>query len=610
MHMLLYRLAGILVIVFLMIERGVRQRMQRVADSKIANVMKMRSGFVSGLLVCMLIFFLFNSVAVAGWRIDGARFVQSVHSDTSCVDCHSDIEDLDRHPDPGHVKKKMVDFFDAQSCLECHEDVQGEIEDDAEHGGEPVEDVQQFLNCIACHDPHYEGAPENILTNEAMPYSGDDEDCMTCHQAVSAEDPDAAIKNREFCFACHVIDKQMPDSVPVMDPSLYDQSPHATLDCLTCHPQAAQYEHHLQSVTDCGQCHARHEASVAHDAHSNVACQACHLESVVPVRDAKTHAVLWERAALPGTVTMLHNYIQPDGQGCARCHYDNNPVGAAAMVLPPKSVLCMPCHAATLTAGDTTTLVSLAVFAIGMLGFVALWFSGSFTGSAGTHVVTNALQALAKTFAVLFSPKIGCILKTLWYDVLLQRRLYQRSPQRWAIHALIFWPFAIRFIWGIAALVLTTGLKDIPIAWVLIDKNHPATALVFDLTGLCLVVGIILAMIRGSEADKTRAPGLPAQDRLALILIGAIALVGFVIEGMRIAMTGVQGPAAFAFIGYGISKLFSGMRGLTEAYGYLWYLHAVLTGAFVAYLPFSRMMHIIMSPVVMAMNAATEKEHH
>ena len=52
------------------------------------------------------------------------------------------------------------------------------------------------------------------------------------------------------------------------------------------------------------------------------------------------------------------------------------------------------------------------------------------------------------------------------------------------------------------------------------------------------------------------------------------------------------------------------MDNLSDIYGYCWYIHAILTGAFVAYLPFSKMMHIIMSPVVMAMNAVNQKDHH
>jgi hypothetical protein len=38
----------------------------------------------------------------------------------------------------------------------------------------------------------------------------------------------------------------------------------------------------------------------------------------------------------------------------------------------------------------------------------------------------------------------------------------------------------------------------------------------------------------------------------------------------------------------------------------VWYLHAVLTGAFIVYLPFSRMLHMVMAPLVLAMNAANK----
>ena len=70
------------------------------------------------------------------------------------------------------------------------------------------------------------------------------------------------------------------------------------------------------------------------------------------------------------------------------------------------------------------------------------------------------------------------------------------------------------------------------------------------------------------------------------------------------AMTGSPDGAAYAFIGDAISRLLAGFE-LTGIYGYIWYLHAVLTGAFIAYLPFSRMLHMIMAPVVLAVNAAT-----
>ena len=96
---------------------------------------------------------------------------------------------------------------------------------------------------------------------------------------------------------------------------------------------------------------------------------------------------------------------------------------------------------------------------------------------------------------------------------------------------------------------------------------------------------------------------MPKIDWPAYSLLGGIIVVGFILEGMRIAMTGTQGGVSYAFLGYAVSRIFAGVS-LTSIYGYVWYLHAILSGAFVAYLPFSRMLHMIMAPVSLALRAA------
>jgi nitrate reductase gamma subunit len=77
---------------------------------------------------------------------------------------------------------------------------------------------------------------------------------------------------------------------------------------------------------------------------------------------------------------------------------------------------------------------------------------------------------------------------------------------------------------------------------------------------------------------------------------------------MRISMTGSLGGAPYAFIGYAVSRLLHGYW-VTEAYGYVWYAHALLTGAFIVYLPFSRMFHMIMAPVWFAVRSMSEPDH-
>jgi len=102
---------------------------------------------------------------------------------------------------------------------------------------------------------------------------------------------------------------------------------------------------------------------------------------------------------------------------------------------------------------------------------------------------------------------------------------------------------------------------------------------------------------------------MPRPDWLGPVLLLAVVLAGFVVEGVRIAMTGFPGGSEYAFVGYGIAWLFN-LTGLAEIYGYLWYAHAALTGAFWICLPFTGMRHMIMAPVSIALSESREAHAH
>jgi nitrate reductase gamma subunit len=140
----------------------------------------------------------------------------------------------------------------------------------------------------------------------------------------------------------------------------------------------------------------------------------------------------------------------------------------------------------------------------------------------------------------------------------------------------------------------------------MLDKNNPLTAFLFDLSGILVLVGVAGMIIRRYQLKSSGSPpGLPAADWPAYALLGSIMIVGYGLEGMRMAMTGSPAGASWAFVGDAVGRMLTGLE-LTNIYGYVWYLHAILTGAFVVYLPFSRMFHMIMAPVVLAINAATD----
>jgi nitrate reductase gamma subunit len=566
-----------------------------------------------------------GSYAHANWLVDEARWHVSAHGPIMCLDCHGDIGKEELHPDPTNVNRRVGSFFREEQCTGCHDSVLSELEAER-HGGQPLKADQDYLRCRNCHEPHYQlritdPAPFDPSkpptgqcgscheTRDRLPgLSAADEACMACHRWRDMKAPGAVQQSKALCLACHgpnlpAVGVGRAGGLPMLDMGPEGFRPHTAVACLTCHPEAARYGHSRQAPGDCRRCHVRHDEAVAHDAHLSVACEACHLKQVLPRKDKKNGLIDWVRQA--GNPSRLHDMTLTDDEGsCRRCHHSVNAVGAAAMIVPAKGILCMPCHAATFSAADTTTMLALIVFALGLAGSLSYWFSGTLPGAIAESPFRKGIWIARETTKCIFSTNIFCITKNIVLDGLLQLRFYRQSPSRWLIHGLMVWPFFLRFLWGIAALMASLWAPGRDWPWAMLDKNNALHGMFFDVTGLMIIVGAVVAILRNRSSPSAKLPTMPRHDRLASGLLGGIVLVGFALEGMRIAMTGYPSGSSYAFVGDAISRFFFGVSGLEDIYGYVWYLHAVLTGVFVAYLPFSRMFHIVLVPVLLALNAA------
>ena len=568
----------------------------------------------------------------ASWLIDLEKFHTSAHGQTSCQDCHENITEQDLHPNPANVNKNLGYFFSVDSCLSCHDNIMDDLNENL-HGTKSIEDPKKYEDCLKCHNPHYQlGLGENQgrfdpsksrseqcgacheTRTSLPPPSDEDKACLACHSAIDPQNAQAKDQISRFCFHCHSLgetqaQKMTDKMVSLINPSEYRSVPHAGIACTVCHLDADQFKHANQKRKNCRQCHLPHDEKVAHDSHMGVACEACHLAGVKAVRDPESKLVLWAREHRPGKSSRIHEMILGDDEtSCLRCHFKDNQVGAASMILPAKSIICMPCHTATFSVNDTTTILALIVFLVGIVMVFSYWLSGAIPGKSYSGPIGKLFNLLWNGIRTLFSRKIFLVIKAMIMDVLLQRRLFKQSGVRWLIHNLIFLPFVFRFFWGLIALITSLWAPECTVTWPMLDKNNPVTAFLFDVTGAMVLLGATLAFIRGLLKRSYKPPGLPGQDRLALSLIGGIVVIGFILEGMRIAMTGSPAGACYAFIGCAVSTLFSDSTSLTQSYGYVWYVHAILTGIFVAYLPFSRMFHIIMGPIALAMNAISEHE--
>ena len=551
--------------------------------------------------------------ASASWQMDPRRFHVSAHGQLSCLECHQAVAQAKAHPDPARVNLDRKAEFKPQRCYECHDGIAQGLKE-GRHGRRTVQDSARYGYCLRCHDPHatyakgadqpgqfVAGLPRSAQCGacheqrKQLPAPADDiKQCLACHAAGG----DAA--QAQVCLGCHGEKSGQAVKWPTLAKASLGQGPHADLACLTCHQKADRFPHNKQELTSCLGCHTpHHEKDAGGDLHWGVDCAGCHMDGMAASRDAASGRVSATPLAGQGP-SPVHRLLPTSGEeSCRRCHQAGNQVGAAAMVLPAKSIMCMPCHTATLSVGDTTTMVALAIFILGVLGALTVWLGGQGGGAALGAAVKNV-----------FSPRLGAMAQAFILDGIFQRRLWRLSPARGLIHALIFWPFVLRFTWGIIALALNLIWPECPVGQALVRKNHPATALFFDLTGLMVVAGVLAALGRRlANRGKPSLPGLPGPDWPALILLAGIVVMGFVLEAARIAMTQSPPGAEYAFMGYILSRVLGAGQGLTSIYGYLWYIHAILTGAFVAYLPFSRMFHIIVAPLALAIRAGEQAQH-
>lgn len=421
-------------------------------------------------------------------------------------------------------------------------------------------------------------------------------------------------------------------SLPV-DSNKYNSSVHAQLSCLECHSDIVKDSNHpsveeisrsldffdneqcigchgqvpgnsgsdehedlkkiKKAASDpCISCHTRHHEKVAHDAHIDIPCVSCHMENVKPLRVMEGNRQIWAYEVDKKGEYDPHRMISEKDEICLRCHFKDNNLGASDHAPPAKSIICMPCHAATLSAGDVPSIAALIIFVTGISCIMVTWMS--------------AVRRDRKRNKVSFSDLINS-LRDLILDGLFQKRLLKISLKRWAIHAMIFFPFIFRFLFGIAALVLSLCRPDWELTWSILDKNSPVTGFLYDLSGLFILAGgCFMIMEKRSNRILRGIQALPKDNLFIYFLLGGIIISGFVLEGARISMTGSPEGSEIAFIGYGISR-FLRQFDLGGIYIYLWYLHAIITGAFVACLPFSRMFHVFVAPLSLILKAASGK---
>jgi len=310
---------------------------------------------------------------------------------------------------------------------------------------------------------------------------------------------------------------------------------------------------------------------------------------------------------------------------------------------------------------SVTLYLALLVCGIGLLYKVVSWFRHRIGKEASSISAGERLVSAAKgVLAAVLSPRIGILIKVFILDVLLQRRVFKESRLRWAMHMCIYGGFM---------LLLFMHALDTFVSMKLFSEYH-ATLNPFlflrNLFGAMVVIGVLIAIYRRMAVKRMRITS-GGMDVYAIVILAVILVSGFLLEGAKIVSHKVfqdmvdewaflddeelaslqaywakefsvvfperpdwtdeavleQGrelheiscadchsKPQWAFVSYGTAKLITPVAvKLTDADAAagLWYIHILACFLGLAYLPFSKFLHIFASPVSLLVNAVMKE---
>lgn len=310
--------------------------------------------------------------------------------------------------------------------------------------------------------------------------------------------------------------------------------------------------------------------------------------------------------------------------------------------------------------------LSVIVCLIGLFFRLSIWFSQGIRPSTPSHtsnlnVGSRISAAIQGVFGVIFSSRILLVLKSIFVDLLFQKRIFDKSSLRWIAHTLIFVGFVLLFFMHALDTTVSDALFN--------DYQPTLNPFLFlrNLFGVMVLAGVGIAVFRRISLKPQRMKTY-ATDWAALVFVGGIIFSGMLLEGSKISSfsiyqdmveeyaslddeearaleafwvqeNGVVSPNAAkpfdaelieqgrevnndscidchasnraAFASFAMAKItrpFSAALGDSAAVTVFWYLHILACLSFLAWLPFSKMFHILAAPVSLIIKRVTGDE--
>lgn len=174
-------------------------------------------------------------------------------------------------------------------------------------------------------------------------------------------------------------------------------------------------------------------------------------------------------------------------------------------------------------------------------------------------------------------------------------------------HNLIMWGFIVLFI-GTCIVALDHDVLSWFDVKILKGSFYLWFSATLDIFGVLFIIGLVLMIVRrmvmkpraldygraDDQDGKVDRSGFVTDDMIFVWMLLFIALSGYVVEAFRIGQT-MPDFEKWSPVGYGLASMFSGMGvdTMSDAHLWSWWIHGVSVLFLVAYMPFSKMMHIV-----------------
>jgi len=308
--------------------------------------------------------------------------------------------------------------------------------------------------------------------------------------------------------------------------------------------------------------------------------------------------------------------------------------------------------------------ISLAIFIGGLIYKIYAWLSHKIGVDSKDIPTSKRLSSALKGIVLtIFSAKILTLINVFFLDIILQRKVFNEDFFRWLTHILIYVAFMLLLFMHALDKFITSAIFP--------NYSATLNPFLFlrDLFGALVIIGVCMAIYR---RFILRPPRLKtnSMDTYAIIILAVIMLSGIILEGTKIgsysiyksmvsdyagleegeeefkaltafwvdkfgtvspdlkapfeatlleegkelhemSCSGCHSRPQWAFVGYPVAKVFKGAAlGLDKGgiHTLLWYIHFLACFIGLAYLPFSKFLHIITSPLSLLANSVMDKK--